>query len=119
MYAAIDGSPLASSSKIRAASDAAQFTATHVFTNVDTAHPQGRRLTEDVHREMLGLIPLHCVGRQMLGREVAGSVTNRPLVIGQSKHGKCSDQFIVGMTKWLVSSFLPEGQRCVTVLVLV
>ena len=97
-----------------------QRRAADIVADVDAADAERRRLAHGVHREGLVLVPLQRERRDALGGEGARHVANRDLVLGQGKlhDARRFNQFIVGMTN-SAPSLTPDGQREVTVLVLV
>ena len=89
------------------------------FAHINPAHAECRSGAQGFDREDLLPVPFHRKGGEMLGGEVARHVADRRLLLAQLEGKPCAHRHsIVGMTK-LAPSFTPEGQREVTVLVLV
>ena len=116
------GQPVASASKISAASNRVMAGATDILADVDAAHAEGCRLAHHVDGEMLVLVPAQRVRRDLLRRERQRHVANRDLILVQSElhPGLALERItcIIGMTN-SAPSLTPDGQREVTVLVLV
>jgi hypothetical protein len=109
------GQPWAKASKISAAS------------NRVSADTERRRLAHHVNREMLLLIPADRMRRDFFRGEIPRHIANRNLVLVERKLHLMSApvhetvalaQFIVGIEN-SAPSLTPDGQRAVTVLVLV
>ena len=91
---------------------------------VDGAHPELSRLTQLLDREVIGRVPLEGMWRKPFGRERRGGLDDDALVVVETARGSGRSsgghrpQSIVGMTN-SAPSLTPDGQRDVTVLVLV
>ena len=137
------GQPCASASKISAASNRVIAGAADVVADIDAADAEARRLAHHVDRKMLLLVPAHRMRRDFLRGEFPRHIANRNLVLVESElhvaalsdtvsrlSGSAGSicagqpgmtmrtQFIVGIEN-SAPSLTPEGQRAVTVLVLV
>ena len=98
MYAAIVGSPLASSSKIATASRRDEPGATDILAHVDPAEAELARLAQDVDREVLLGVPARGVaGRARSSAKSRTASTIAAAFVGQRGHAM--PQCIVGMTK--------------------
>ena len=87
------------------------------LVDIDAAHAERRRLPQCFDREMFFPVPCKGVRRQMVIREGLRHVADGDLLFGQFER-QAAHQDIVGMTN-SAPSLLVEGQRAVTVLVLV
>ena len=96
--------------------------AADVVPDVDAAHAEAGGLAHHVDGKMLFLVPAQRVRRDLLGGEVARHVANRDLILVESElHPRApapTRYFIVGIEN-SAPSLTPDGQREVTVLVLV
>ncbi len=81
MYAAIDGSAFASSSTIATASERVKAGAADVFAHVDAAEPELPGHAERLAREVLLLVPLESVRRDLGLREVAHRLEDRRALV--------------------------------------
>ena len=79
------GQPVASASKISAASKPGHRRAADVVLDVDAAHAERGRLAHHVDRKMLLLVPAQRMRRDLLGGEFPRHVANRDLVLVESE----------------------------------
>ncbi len=99
---------------------AAQPATARVLLTVDRRHAQLGGLAQHVDGEVLGGVPLQRVRRDALLGELGRRLGDHARVVVEAEviHGKLQPYFIVGMEN-SAPSLMPDGQRCVTVLVLV
>ncbi len=79
------GQPVASASKISAASKRRHGRTADVVLDVDAADAEAGRLAHHVNREMLFLVPAERMRRDLLRGEFARHVANRHLILVESE----------------------------------
>ena len=81
MKAEIAGQPVASASKMSAASKRVSAGAADILSDIDSAEAQRRCLADDVNGKVLFLVPFQRMRRDLLAREVERHVANGDVIL--------------------------------------